>query len=66
MKWGLAKLSAPHLLKGQIMKTYEATVRINANYATVRVVAQGHVQARWQLEALYGAKNVVHLPREVC
>lgn len=47
------------------MKTYEATVRVNANFVTVRVVAQGHVQAKWQLEALYGAKNVVHLPREV-
>ena len=47
------------------MKTYEATVRINSNYVTVRVVAQGNVQAKWQLEALYGAKNVVHLPRAV-
>ncbi len=47
------------------MKTYEATIRVNANYFTVRVVAQDHMQARWQLEALYGAKNVVHLPREV-
>lgn len=46
------------------MKQYEATVRVNANFVTVRVVAQGHVQAKWQLEGLYGAKNVVHLPRE--
>lgn len=47
------------------MKTYEATVRVNANFVTVRVMAQGHVQAKWQLEALYGSKNLIHLPREL-
>ncbi len=47
------------------MKQFEATVRVGSNYVTVRVVAQGHVQAKWQLEALYGAKNLIHLPREI-
>ena len=47
------------------MRAYEATVRVDANYVTVRIVAQGHVQAKWQLEALYGAKNLIHLPREL-
>ena len=47
------------------MKNYEATVKTNGNYIVVRVQAQGTQQAIWQLEALYGKMNLIHLPREV-
>lgn len=47
------------------MKNYEATVRAGGNYLVVRVVAQGLIQAKWQLEAVYGAGNIVHLPHEI-
>ena len=46
------------------MKNYEATVRAGSNYIVVRVQAQGLIQAKWQLEAVYGVGNIVHLPRE--
>lgn len=47
------------------MKNYEATVRAGSNYIVVRVQAQGTQQAIWQLEAVYGKVNIVHLPREL-
>lgn len=47
------------------MKNYEATVRAGGNYLVVRVVAQGFIQAKWQLEAVYGIGSVVHLPRAI-
>lgn len=47
------------------MKNYEATVRSGSNYIVVRVQALGFIQAKWQLEAVYGAGNIVHLPREI-
>jgi hypothetical protein len=53
------------LVYGEYMKNYEATVRVASNYIVVRVQAQGFIQAKWQLEALYGAGSIVHLPREI-
>lgn len=50
---------------GGDMKNYEATVKANGNYIVVRVQAQGLQQAIWQVEALYGKTNLVHLPREI-
>ena len=47
------------------MKTYECLVKAQGWFVTVRVQAQGVVQAKWQLEAMYGAANVVQIPREV-
>ena len=47
------------------MKTYEATVKIGINYVQVRVQALNYIQAKSQLDGMYGAASVVHLPREV-
>lgn len=47
------------------MKTYECLVKAQGWFVTVQVQAQGVVQAKWQLEAMYGAANVVQIPREV-
>lgn len=47
------------------MKNYEATVKAIGNYIVIRVQAQGLQQAIWQVEALYGKMNLIHLPREV-
>ena len=47
------------------MKNYEATVRLGGNYIVVREQAQGFIQAKWQLEAVYGAGSIVQLPREI-
>lgn len=48
-----------------IMNTYESTVKASGNYVTVRLLANGTQQAIWQLEALYGKQNIVHLPRRI-
>lgn len=47
------------------MKNYEATVKSGGHYIVIRVQAQGTQQAIWQVEALYGKMNIVHMPRLV-
>jgi len=47
------------------MKNYEATVKLGINYVVVRLQAQNYIQAKCQLDALYGAEKVIHLPREI-
>lgn len=50
---------------GVEMKNYEATVKLGINYVVVRLQAQNYIQAKCQLDALYGAGSIVHLPRVV-
>lgn len=47
------------------MKVYECLVKAQGYFVTVRVQAQNLLQAKWQLEALYGAINVLQIPREI-